>query len=365
MSETTTQPQNIVNVLCTGCRGNMVYSPDKQMLECPQCGSTRPIPTANDKVVENDFGTALNLSASQTGFDAQSKDFKCSACGSVTSFPADTVSFECPFCGSKNVDPAAHESRVIRPAALIPFKVNKKTAVEKFKDWIGSGWFHPNDLKKRASMDRMHGVYLPYWTYDAMTYSHWTADAGYYYYTTETYTDSNGRTQTRQVRHVRWVPVSGYHEYFFDDVLVVASHGVQQRMAEKVMPFQLGELVNYDPQFMLGMEAEVYQKDVQQGFTVAEGIMASELERQIVQQIPGDTHRFLNINTRKSNITFKHILLPSWISSYTYKNKVYQFLVNGQTGAIGGDKPLSFWKIFFTVLAVVAVGVLIWYFTKK
>jgi hypothetical protein len=84
--------------------------------------------------------------------------------------------------------------------------------------------------------------------------------------------------------------------------------------------------------------------------------MDDRIRAAIIPQIPGDTHRFLNIRTHKFNITFKHILLPLWIAGYRYNQKVYQYIVNGQTGKAGGSKPLSFWKIFFFVLFLLVVG---------
>jgi predicted RNA-binding Zn-ribbon protein involved in translation (DUF1610 family) len=331
----------------------MVYDPGKQMLLCPNCGNTRDIPRASDQVVERSFAEAAHLSDQPTGFGTPSKVFHCNSCGANTSVDPDTVSFNCPFCGSTNVNAEAHEARVIRPSGILPFKVTKQAALDKFKVWIGKGFFAPGNLKRLAKLDLIRGVYLPFWTYDADTFSEWQAEAGYYYYTTESYTDSNGETKSRQVRHTRWEWVSGYLDKSFDDVLVVGSSGLDQRFTEGIFPYGLEEIVNYDGKFILGHESEVYQKDVNEGYEVAEDIMDGEIRSAVTRQIPGDTHRSLQIDTRRSNITFKHILLPLWIAAYTYNSKVYRFLVNGQTGKISGKKPVAAWKVILLILVII------------
>ncbi|MFN8394798.1 MAG: hypothetical protein U0176_09025 [Bacteroidia bacterium] len=347
--------ERIVNVPCSSCGGEMVFDPGKQQLLCPNCGSTREIPKSSDMVVERDFADAGNLAERPTGFAVPSKVFHCNGCGANTSVDPETVSFNCPFCGSTNVNPEAHENRMIRPSGILPFKVTKASALDKFKTWIGKGFFAPGNLKRLAQLDKIRGVYLPFWTYDADTFSEWQAEAGYHYYTTETTTDSNGNTQSRQVRHTRWEWVSGYHDKSFDDVLVLGSSGLEQNFVDDIFPFELKEVVNYDGKFILGMESEVYQKDVQQAFDVADGIMDDAIRGEVIRKVPGDTHRNLRIDTRKSAITFKHILLPIWIAAYMYNNKVYRFLVNGQTGKISGKKPVAAWKVIVLILVIIAI----------
>lgn len=207
-------------------------------------------------------------------------------------------------------------------------------------------------------------MYLPFWTYDADTFSQWQAEAGHYYYTTESYTDSQGKHQTKQVRHTRWEWVSGYLDKDFDDVLILGSTGLEQNFVDDIFPYELKEVVNYDGQFILGHASEVYQKDLQQGYDVAEGIMDDAIRAEVTKRIPGDTHRGLRIQTQRSNITFKHLLLPIWIAAYTYNSKVYRFLVNGQTGKISGKKPVAVWKVIVLILVIIGAIAGIYFATR-
>ncbi|MCS7075720.1 MAG: hypothetical protein NZ455_03375 [Bacteroidia bacterium] len=343
----------------------MAYSAEKRALLCGHCGHKQIIESGTDKIKEKSLQSGLNVSSKDTGLKIQTKTFNCTNCGASTAVTTDIVSFECGFCGSKVINPkATEEARLISPEGIIPFTVDRKTALQKYKDWIGQGWFRPSNLAKMAKIDKIHGVYIPFWTYDAETHSNWWAEAGYYYYETETYTDSQGNTQTRQVRNIRWVPASGYVKMDFDDILVIASQGIKQHRVEKIFPFNLEKLVNYDARFVAGWEAELYKIDLAQGAKIADEIMDKAIYERCAKEVPGDTYRDLRVTSEKTNLTYKHILLPIWISSYQYNGKTYQVIVNGQTGAISGEKPLSWVKIILTVLLVIVV-IAILMFLKK
>jgi len=357
--------QGIIKNPCNKCGSEAIYSAKKQKLVCGHCGNEEDLNLSNDKIIEKSFHEDITYEGHEEGMGKEHKNFHCKSCGSITLVDVTQVVINCPFCGSSHVNEEAYNKRIIKPEGIIPFTIDKSTAYQTFKEWIGSGWFRPNDLKKVTTLEKIHGVYVPFWTYDAMTESTWWAEAGYYYYETEYYTDENGNTQTRQVQKVRWIPVSGYYEQFFDDVTVIGSKGITQSTVEDIYPFDYKKLINYDPRLLVGWESELYGIDVQKGFEVAEKIMDNYIYNACVQQIPGDTYRFLEINTHKYNITYKHILLPIWIAAYRYNGKVYQVIVNGQTGKISGEKPLSWIKILLFVLFIALVVGLILYLSKK
>ncbi|MEL7195836.1 MAG: hypothetical protein AAFO96_25615 [Bacteroidota bacterium] len=355
MSDTTTQT---LQISCPNCGSQeVVYDPVSRGLKCNHCGYQKELPQEADQVVEHPLHMADNMDELTHEFGVKEKVFHCENCGADTIFPHDTVRIVCPFCDSEQVNEMATETRLIKPTGVLPFTITKEAGLASYKQWLSKGWFAPNNLRKVAKIDRIHGMYLPFWTFDAFTRSRWTAQAGYYYYVSESYTDAEGNRRTRQVRKIRWKNASGYLEQFFDDVFVVASHGVGQELMERILPYELNETVNFDEQFLLGWDTELYQKDVKEGFRTADAKMDDALYAACARQVPGDTHRFLRVDTDKEGLTFKHLLLPIWLASYQYKDKVYQFIVNGQTGAVAGRKPKSWWKIALAVLAgIIVVG---------
>lgn len=354
-----------ISVPCPSCGSEMLFDPKTQGLVCNHCGNEEELPSASDLIIERSMSEAFSLENQPTGFAVETKLFHCNSCGAETAVGPDVVNFDCPFCNSTNVNESAFNEKMIRPAGVLPFKITKESAMDSFTGWIGKGFFRPSKLAKAARAEGIHGVYLPFWTYDAHTASDWRADAGHHYYETESYQDEEGNTQTKQVQKTRWVPANGYYEQNFDDILVIASQGLKQKDVDKITPFEFEELVNYDSRFILGLESEVYQKDVHEGYKDADEIMDDEIRSQITKRIPGDTHRNLRVNTHKDRITFKHILLPIWVSAYQFKGKTFRFMVNGQTGKISGKKPTAWGKVIAAIaIGAGLIGGLIWFLTR-
>lgn len=333
---------------CEQCGGDVEYVPRVGM-KCPYCNHTKGEPQNEDQVIEEwDFHTYA--SRARRGFDvAKSQDLKCQACGATSSYAGDAASAKCLFCGQPVVIEKAGED-VIRPEAVVPFKVDRLKALEKFKAWVEKLWFAPNELKRLAESDRFNGVYRPYWTYDCATHSWYRGERGEYYWDTEWYTDSQGRRRTRSVRKIRWYPASGQVRNFFDDVLVTAG-----RPLEWETTYHLGDLKPYDPGFLAGWQAERYSLTVEKGWFQAKEVVDAGVHRSVCADIGGDTQRVHSIRTSYNAIRFKHVLLPLWLSSYFYRGKSFRIQVNGQTGEVRGQRPWSFWKIFFLVLAILAV----------
>ena len=116
----------------------------------------------------------------------------CNDCGATVNVTPGEQTAKCAFCGSQQVLAREAAGTAIRPESMVPFKVDKPAANKKFEEWLGHLWFRPNDLKRMAKLQEMGGVYIPFWTFDAWCRSDWTAEAGYYYYETEYYTDEQG-----------------------------------------------------------------------------------------------------------------------------------------------------------------------------
>jgi hypothetical protein len=157
------------------------------------------------------------------------------------------------------------------------------------------------------------------------------------------------------VRKTRWWPASGTVRDTFDDLLVLASRSLPQKQAQALEPWDLESLTAYRDEYLSGFVAESYQLGLPEGFEVAKQIMAPTINQTICQDIGGDHQRISSVDTRYFDVTFKHTLLPIWISAYLYAGKTYRFLVNARTGEVQGERPYSFWKILLAVLGGLAV----------
>ncbi len=351
---------------CPSCGGEAEWNPAKKLLVCPFCGTTSPAQaeltaTGDEQIVEHDLVAALRgIPDSARGWDAAKTAVKCQSCQAISVFDATRVGQRCDFCGSSALVPYEEIKEAFRPESLLPMKVSENQVRDSIRQWYGSRWFAPHKLQRAALTDTVRGLYIPYWTFDAQVHAEWTAESGYYYYETEFYTDANGKRQSRQVQKIRWVPSAGAVDHFFDDELVPASRGVQPEMLRKIEPFPTTkDLVPYNAGFLSGWVVERYQIDLVAAAKTSREQMDKDMVGLCAAQVPGDTHRDLQVQDDYSGQTFKHILTPIWLLTYNYGAQNYQVVINGYTGVIAGRYPKSWVKIFFAVLAgLAAAGVI-------
>ena len=161
---------------------------------------------------------------------------------------------------------------------------------------------------------------------------------------------------------MRWQPASGDLQNFFDDILVPASRGVHADLLEKIEPFPTtdeGALKPYDPGYLSGWVVEQYQIDLLAAAQDSRNRMDGAVHSMCASQVPGDTYRNLQIHADYSALTFKHVLLPVWLLTYNYGATSYQVIVNGMTGKIAGEYPISWLKVAFTLLVVFIIVLII------
>jgi DNA-directed RNA polymerase subunit RPC12/RpoP len=344
---------------CQNCGAKLHYDAGSQGLRCPYCGHQQAVAAAAPGAATREIPIEEGLRLAQRGLGAPVTQVHCNDCGATVNVSPGEQTAKCAFCGSHQVLPRESSGQEIRPESLLPFKVDKAGANGTFEKWLAGLWFRPSDLKRMAKVQEMGGVYIPFWTFDAQVYSQWRAEAGYYYQETEYYTDQQGNRQSRQVTKTRWQHASGHRNDFFDDTIVCASKGLPAELVDRFKTFRTAELVPYQPQYLAGWKAESYVLDLMPAWQKGQDVMGGVQRSRCAGDVPGDTHRSLEVHNSFSRVTFKHVLLPVWIAAYRYGGKPYQFLVNGQTGEVVGKAPYSFWKIFFFVLGIVAVVVVL------
>jgi len=344
---------------CRKCGAKLSYAPGTRNHKCDYCGTENRIAQSEEDIEEHDFHTCLNEAAGKQA-TVERLTVKCSSCGAESTLEPNITSASCAFCGSPVVA-AGTSQRVLKPQSLLPFKVTRENAQSRFRQWVASRWFAPNDLKRYAQTEsKLSGVYEPYWTYDSKTMSFYRGQRGDDYWVTV----GSGKNK-RRVRRTRWRSVSGTVWVDFDDVLVIASHSLPRKYAEALEPWDLKNLEPYNDDYLAGFRAESYQVDLGQGFERAKEIMDTEIRQRIRRDIGGDHQRIHSVRTQHSDVTFKHLLLPIWLSAYRYRDRAYRFLVNGRTGEVQGERPWSWIKITLLALFVaVIVGVGVFLFAN-
>jgi DNA-directed RNA polymerase subunit RPC12/RpoP len=351
---------------CVKCGARLDFDPRARALQCPYCGHVEKIERGQSGVVERDLEEYLSRQTGESTVAGRGQEVKCHTCGAVVLLEDKVAADRCPDCGTFLENKAEAAKAMVQPEGLLPFAIDKRKAGEAFRRWVEGLWFAPSELKSWADRGQINGAYIPFWTFDSMTYSFYSGARGDDYQETEYYTETetyveDGQTKTRDVTKSRtvtktnWTPVWGEVQHFFDDVLICATRSLPERYVEIVQPKELGGLEDFKSEFLAGFTTERYTIGPRDGFDKAKSVMDVQIRELCRQDIGGDHQRLDSVETQHVGVTFKHILLPVWLTGYRYRDKSYRVLINGQTGEVMGDRPYSFWKIFALVVAILVV----------
>ncbi len=344
---------------CPACGGVMDFDPATGGLHCPYCDYQEEIKTATDKperAEELDFASAELTGNCDWGL-AQ-KTVTCKSCGATSVYDALEVASECPYCGSNQVM-EANDVTTLAPNGVVPFRITAQQAGANFMSWLKGKWFCPSEAKRSAQADKFLGIYLPYWTFDADTDTTYTARYGI----------------NRKVKHgdeekivTDWHNTSGTYQHFVDDELVLASNHHDSSILNMIEPFDTADNKTYKPEYIAGYAAERYSLGLKDAWEKAKQFITNRLraliENKIRSEHNADSVADLAMRTAYSNITYKYLMLPIYISSFTYKGKVYQFMVNGQSGKVGGRSPVSALRVLVAILIAIAIIALIYLMTN-
>ena len=342
-----------LKINCEGCGADLTFVPGTKGLTCRHCSHRMDfsVPESTDHAHnELDLETYIN-NFPDNSQQVERLVVSCKGCGAETELQTNQQSCSCPFCDTSLVVQQAHLKNFVKPKGILPFGIKKEAAREHFKTWLNKLWFAPGDLKKQFTQhDKFIGLYLPFWTYDCETSSDYVGQRGDYYDETITEQNSSGQTVTRTVRRTSWSPAQGRVACTFDDILVPASTSLPNDKLNELEPWGLPNLVDYKDEYLAGYITETYQIDLKTGYETAKVIMEASIRRAVNRDIGGDEQTILSLDTQYTSATFKHILLPVWVSAYRYRNKVYQIIVNARTGGVQGERPWSWIKITFASL---------------
>lgn len=355
---------------CESCGADLEFHIGDQSLKCSFCGHVKQIELdPHAALAEQDFHAMLEQLQQwrqQTDKDGTSEavdpksavqELRCESCGGNVEFIGTLTSTHCPYCNSPVQLEKAHKSEQNRIPVdgVLPFQIDHKHAKANLEQWVNSRWFAPNSFRKQGAEGKFNGIYLSYFTYDSMTFTAYSGQRGEYYYVTV----GSGKNKRRE-RRTRWYPASGKFQRFFDDVLVLANTGLRRDFMLALEPWPLLKVVPFNQQMLAGFLARTYDLDLDHCFNEAKDRIDNALQAEVRQRIGGDTQRVSSVKSRYEAITFKHLLLPTWLMAYQFHGKTYQVFINAATGEVQGERPYSAWKIAFAVLlGVIAVGLIV------
>lgn len=310
----------------------MVYDAETSTLHCDNCGRNDDIKDFPEENINREFT------------DSDGHEYHCENCGAILLTDDDTTATTCSFCGAAMVI-ADRLSGVMAPSKIIPFKISKEKAQEAFKKWCGNGKLTPKDFMTADRIKNISGMYIPFWLYDL-----------------NTRVQARGRgTKVRTYRQGNYMYTETRHFDVYRDldmhyvkVPVDASLKMDDGLMDRVEPYDYSAMDEFRTGYLAGYTAEKYN------------YTENELLPRVKGKVEGYVGSYLNSTaTSYSTINFidkdidtrnKHAyysLLPIWMVYYDYEGREYVFAMNGQTGKVVGEPPISKKRTFLRFLVTV------------
>lgn len=354
------QKARAIGFPCASCGHQMAYSPTSGKLFCEYCRTELAIESEEREAPEYRYFPNEDRYDAPRWEEMGTRTLSCPSCGADTVMSAGTVTASCPYCGSHYVTELEEKEQKdsILPESLVPFRVSKQTANEAFASWAKGRWLAPRAFRSARHKSEMQGMYAPFFTFDANLTTRYSGFGGrrrIVHYTVRV----NGKTQHRTRTVTDWYPISGTEQLSFDDMPCAATNKLDLSLFRGLGAYSMKTLNVYNPAYLAGFFAERYSVGLSEGFAR----VRPEMERRMAAHIEAsrgyDTYRNMHYAHQYDNVRFKHFLLPLWLAHYRYRGKLYQFMVNGETGKVAGKAPLSPWKIALLVLGAIGLLALI------
>ncbi len=345
--------RNTDTAKCPSCGAEMVFSPTKQGLECPYCGSEKKVDLSKlcDEIAIGEMFRQRNAE-----WGGETHVFRCNNCGAKEVLERTEIAKNCPFCGTTNVT-KEEEISGMRPNGVVPFAIDVKSAANNVVTWGRRRFFAPRAFKQSMKPEKIKGTYMPAFTFDTGTVTSYTGRLGKYY--TRTVRGRDGRTRT--YRELRYFSVAGNYNMFFDDVLVQASRRVMQRDIDKLCPFETNASNEYSSEFLHGYTAQSNEKSGEECWQEAQSMMYPIIRKRILSKYDYDVVDSLHLHTSYLDVKFKYVLLPLYVGHCNWKNKLYNFFINGKNGKVTGKTPVSGWRVALVAAlgAILAAGAIL------
>ncbi len=349
--------------------------PDAEIFTCPRCGASTAFDPGAASVTCGSCGTQQFFQAQVVGRAAQVAEFTvemldreahgwgrerrelhCDACGADLSLAPNDLSTTCAFCGSTRVVARAATPDGLRPRFLIPFKIELDVCPRLAHDWLGRGWMHPTGLAAAAGSAQFKGLYLPFWTFGARVVADWRAEVGYEHSRRVYDSDSNS---WRTVTEIKWRWEDGRVAVPIADHLEPGTTKVSANLLARVSTFDLNGLTAYDPAFLAGWQAQAYDRPLAAAWENARAHMREAARQACQGQIKSAHVRNLSVAADFDDEVWRYILAPVYVAPYRFGGQLYQLMINGQTGAVVGQKPVAWLKVWLAVAALLAPGTLL------
>ncbi|MGN0479970.1 MAG: hypothetical protein ACI4EV_00205 [Lachnospiraceae bacterium] len=341
-----------VTYTCPACGAAMVYDGASGKLHCQYCDLYISV---YDYEQQHGRGQqSQTQSQTQKGNYGKTITYHCKSCGAELVADEHTSATMCAFCGN----PTLVQDRLdgeFEPDSIIPFKFDKNAAKNLVKTWMSKGILTPSALKKESTIDNIMGVYVPFWLYNYNCTDNMIANA------TRTRTSSDSKYIYHYTDHFSVARLTNAE---FVRIPADASQRMPDDVMDKLEPFEYCQMIPFSMPYLSGYMSEKYNytaAQLQDRTQIRAKKYIEEMTRETILGYATVTVISSDVNCVKRSE--EYALLPVWILNYRYRNENHQLFMNGQTGKIVADRPVSTAKSviagILTFAAVFALSMLI------
>ena len=330
----------ISNYQCPACTGPLHFGESSGMLECDYCGSRFTVQEIEALYKEKDEAAAAASAQAQQkepeegdwARQAGLRAYNCPSCGAELICDENTAATSCPYCGNPSIVPG-QLSDMLKPDWVIPFKLGKEQAKQALREYYRGKWLLPKAFSKENHIEEIKGVYVPFWLFNGR------ADADLLFRAQRSQSVTTGDTITTTTDYYR-VARSGSAS--FERIPVDASSKMPDAHMDAIEPFDYSELVPFSNAYLPGFLADKYDVSRDESLPRAKeraANTAAELLRQTVQGYTSVSEEGRQVSFHSGKVSYA--LLPVWMLSTRWNGQNYLFAMNGQTGKLIGDLPVS------------------------
>lgn len=343
---------------CPCCDGAIEFDSNLQKMKCPYCSSEFEMAdlqaysdALNSRLEDNMQWDATAGSEWQPGETEGMRVYTCNTCGGEIVGDETIGATECPFCGNPVVV-TGQFAGVLKPDLVIPFKLDKKAAMEALKKHYGGKRLLPKTFKDENRVKEVKGLYVPVWLFNADAQGHVLYKAS----RVRTWSDSRYRyTETSYFNVIRAGGIG------FENVPVDGSTKMDDALMESIEPFDISDAVDFQTAYLAGYLADKYDVDAENSIQRANTRIKQSTEDAFRTTVQGYTSVTpISTNISLQNGTAKYALYPVWILNTQWNGQNYTFAMNGQTGKLAGDLPLdksAYRKWLFGLTGIISAAV--------
>ena len=339
---------------CPSCGGAISFDSATQKLKCPYCDTEFEVDAIKEYnedlsgFKEEGYSKEASWENSNSYWETDEgmKVYVCESCGGEIITDDTTAATSCPYCGNPVVM-KEQLSGDLKPDYVIPFKLDKKAAVNALKEHMSNKKLLPKCFKDENHIDEIKGIYVPFWLFDAESIG------SFKFKGTRTRIWSDSDWNYTETSHYSIVRVGGME---FDNIPVDGSEKMPDDLMESLEPFDFSQAMDFKTAYLAGYFADRYDVDALSSNARANDRVRSSTESVIRSTINGYstlTPEYTGVDIKPGQV--KYAMYPVWLLNTTYRGEKFTFAMNGQTGKIAGNMPVDkgqawLWRGIFTLI---------------